>query len=630
MRALYSFIEAVSRSAQYWGAFLGALALTLLLVPACRRLSIAFGMVDMPGPRRINKSPIPRAGGLAVFLSVTATLVVLAFCSNGHIGSIGDRTMWRMISLSAVLVAVGFADDKFSLPPKVKLLGQLLVAAGAHLWAGVGFAAAFPVIPGWLDCVLTVFWIVGAINAFNLIDGLDGLASGISLIACLGISGSLFFVNRPGETLVYFALAGGCLGFLRYNFNPASVFLGDTGSMYLGFMISTLPLVTNSSDSLFVSVGVPVLAMGVPIFDTSLAIIRRTIRAALWREERVECGNGKVMQADADHLHHRILRRVSSQRTAAFILYAMAAALVLTGILGLALENRAVGLYIIVFVLGVVVVVRDMRRVELWDAGRLLSLAAHDHSLRNFRRIRLLAVPISVAADVSALFLAWAATMSITGMTISWSSFHRGVPLFVGCSFAAFVVAGVYRVVWGRAAVLDYARLACACLAGSLSAASLAIFVAYPLPRIAAFTALFASLALMLTVLVRLLRAIIRELFYGLGRLRMREDGASRVIAYGAGLRFAAFRREFVRRTGKDRRILVGILDDDPLLRGRSVGGIAVYGPLHKAADAVRDLHADTVVITCSLSPSRVREVADYLRPTGARIVHWSCEEREL
>ena len=630
MRALYALIEAVSKSANYWAPFFGACVLALVLVPVVRQLSIALGIVDKPGPRRINTTPIPRAGGLAVFLAVTATLAVVACFSGGRIGSMPVPLCAKICLLSAALVALGFLDDMFSLSPKVKLLGQVAVAFAAHFWAGVGFAGTFPSLPGWLDCAMTVFWIVGAVNAFNLIDGLDGLASGLSLIACVGIAGALFFVKRPGDTIIYFALAGACLGFLRYNFNPASVFLGDTGSMYLGFMISVMPLLTNSSDSLFVSVGVPLLSMGVPIFDTSLAIFRRTLRAFLRMKENVDCGNSKVMQADADHLHHRILRQVSSQRTAAFVLYAMAAALVMTGLFGLILKNRAVALYIVVFVIGVAVIFKDMQRIELWDAGRLLSIAAHDRSLRNFRRMRVLAVPIMVMTDSTLLFISWLATMGILGVDISWEEFHRGVPLYVGCTFVMFVVTGVYRVAWGRAMVVNYLRLFAACILGALGGAVLAISAGVQLPRISAFTALFCATSILLTMSVRFVRVAVRDIFYSIGRTRLRDSSATRVIAYGAGLRYRSFRRELIRGTGFDTRLLVGLLDDDPLLVGRYIGGLRVYGPLHTAAKAVAELKADEIVITCQVSPERAAEIAAYLKPIGVSVSIWSCAEEKL
>ncbi|MBQ6915963.1 MAG: undecaprenyl/decaprenyl-phosphate alpha-N-acetylglucosaminyl 1-phosphate transferase, partial [Kiritimatiellae bacterium] len=340
----------------------------------------------------------------------------------------------RVMGLSAALVVVGLADDRFGLPPFVKLLGQMAVALGAFFWCGAGLHTVpfFAKIPVWLDCALTTFWIVGAVNAFNLIDGMDGLATGLALIAAIGMGGALAFIGYPQATLVYLAFAGACLAFLRYNFHPASVFLGDTGSMYIGFLLSVLPLVMKSGDSFFVSIGVPILAMGVPIFDTALAIVRRSIRAVLSREgSGRDEGNTHVMRADTDHLHHRILRKFVSQRKAAFALYALAAFFVSVGFGALALRDRAAGLFIVAFVVGVVIVVRDMRRIELWDAGRLLNAVAHDHTTSARRRRAMLAVPFYVATDALLLVIAWFLTSLLLSLPITMTACHTDLPLHV-------------------------------------------------------------------------------------------------------------------------------------------------------------------------------------------------------
>ena len=321
MQFFTNLLSVLTKTAPYWGLFLGTFALCYALTPVCRGLARRCGMVDAPSARRINKVPTPRAGGLAIFLSVSATLAVYMSITGAQLSPLfPNEVIWRVMGLSAALVFVGLADDKFGLPPLVKLLGQVAVALGAFFWCGAGFHTVpfFANMPVWLDCVLTTFWIVGAVNAFNLIDGMDGLATGLALIAAFGMGGALAFIGYPQATLVYLAFAGACLAFLRYNFHPASVFLGDTGSMYIGFLLSVLPLVMKSGDSFFVSIGVPLLAMGVPIFDTALAILRRSIRAVLSRENNRDEGNTHVMQADTDHLHHRTAtarRACSSSRS---------------------------------------------------------------------------------------------------------------------------------------------------------------------------------------------------------------------------------------------------------------------------------------------------------------------------
>lgn len=625
----------LAKTAPYWGLFVGTFLLGLVLTPLCRELARTCGMVDAPSARRINKVPTPRAGGLAVFLAVTVALAVYMLVTGERLSPLySNEVIWRLMGLSAVLVAVGLADDKFGLPPVVKLAGQVAVALGAFFFCRAGFHMVpfFSGIPPWFDCILTTFWIVGAVNAFNLIDGLDGLAAGLALIAAAGMGGALVFIGYPQATLVYLAFAGACLAFLRYNFHPASVFLGDTGSMYIGFTLSVLPLVMKSGDSLFVSLGVPLLAMGVPIFDTTLAITRRSIRAALSREEagRDE-GSTHVMQADTDHLHHRILRRFVSQRKAAFALYALAAFFVAVGFGALALRDRAAGLFIVAFVVGVVIVVRDMRRIELWDAGRLLSAFAHDRTSAVRRRRAMLAVPFYVMTDALMLVVMWFLTMLELSLPVTDTAVHTYLPLSVVPVFFALVFFRAYSTVWSRARISNYVRLAIAVAAGVLACDAIIILMGYPHSHLVAFTALYAQNAFLVLIGLRFARPIVRDLFYALDSARLSDDPAtSRILVYGAGLRYATFRRELVRGASRNSRIIVGLLDDDILLRGHYIGGIRVFGTLSSAKVAIRALRADTVVIACQLTPERLKLARKVFADAGVRTTLWSCEEKEL
>ena len=591
-------------------------------------------MVDAPSARRINKVPTPRAGGLAIFLSVSATLAVYMSITGAQLSPLfPNEVIWRVMGLSAALVFVGLADDKFGLPPLVKLLGQVAVALGAFFWCGAGFHTVpfFANMPVWLDCILTTFWIVGAVNAFNLIDGMDGLATGLALIAAFGMGGALAFIGYPQATLVYLAFAGACLAFLRYNFHPASVFLGDTGSMYIGFLLSVLPLVMKSGDSFFVSIGVPLLAMGVPIFDTALAILRRSIRAVLSRENNRDEGNTHVMQADTDHLHHRILRKFVSQRKAAFALYALAAFLVFVGFGALALRDRAAGLFIVAFVVGVVIVVRDMRRIELWDAGRLLNAVAHDHTSSARRRRAALAVPFYVAADTLLLVVTWFLTSLLLSLPITQTACHTDLPLHVAPVFFALVFFRAYATVWSRARISNYVRLAVAVVSGVLACDAITILLGYPHSHMTAFTALYAQNAFLALVALRFVRPILRDIFYALDSARLADDPAtSRILVYGAGLRYSSFRRELVRGASRNSRVIVGLIDDDLLLHGHYIGGIRVFGGLSSAKVAVRALRADTAVIACQLTPARLELARKVFADAGLRVTLWSFEEKEL
>ena len=431
-------------------------------------------MVDKPDPRRINKVPIPRGGGVALFLGLFGSFLVYVFATGSRwVGSgVGTHPV-RVTALAGVIFLLGLADDKWSLPPKLKLLGQVVVASATWFWGGLGFSTLWPALPAAVDCVLTVFWIVGAVNAFNLIDGLDGLASGIALIATLGMAGSLLFVGKPDQTLFHFAFAGALIGFLRYNYNPASVFLGDSGSMLIGYLVATLPLATQTPNSFLVSVGVPMLAMGVPIFDTSLAILRRSIRHVILRREKREASAGdsdRVMSADHDHLHHRILRSTGlNQRKTAWILYLMTLVAVLFGLGGMMLKSRSAGLWLAAFAVGCVVVFRDMARVELFDAGRLLASFARDRATSARRRWAKLSVPFYVAFDAAALVTAFFVMLYVMQFPVTKIECRVALPIRVTASFAFLIFFRTYVTVWSRAMTSNFARMLVACAAGAVA-----------------------------------------------------------------------------------------------------------------------------------------------------------------
>ena len=616
-------------------AFGLALVLTLVLTPIVREVNRRLGMVDKPGLRRINKVPIPRGGGLALVLGTLGTYAIFQMVMERPISvGMGGAQLLRQALLSLAIALVGLADDRWGLRPQVKLAGQVVVALGTWWWANLGFACLWPDLPPWLDCALTVFWVTGAVNAFNLIDGLDGLASGLALIATLGMAGSLIFVGRSEATYCYFAFAGGLLGFLRYNYNPASVFLGDSGSMFIGFTLSTLPLASHAQNSFLVSVGVPMLAMGVPIFDSALAILRRSIRRMLRRRSGVDAGNDNVMGADADHLHHRVLRSVGlNQRKAAWLLYAFACFLVLTGLSGMFLRSKAAGLWLFAVAVAAVVIFRDMARIELFDAGRLLRSVAWDRRTSVRRRWAKLAIPFYVIFDLLALTGTYCLVVWAFKLPLERPLFRVAMPIRLISTFVCLCFFRTYVTAWSRAMGSNYVRLLLACAFGAVFGA-VGIYYA---PRVEtegwlkATTLAYFAASFIALVLVRMARPVVRDLFYALdcSRLKGRKD-VSRILVYGSGLRYRAFRRELVRTTAANDRMIVGLIDDDLLLRGHYIGGLKVLGTINQAPEIINAVNADAVVIACDISDGWLRVVKQILAPTGVRVTHFGFQEKEV
>lgn len=606
---------------KYAGAFLGALALSLALTPLCREWARRIGMVDKPDARRIHHEPTPRGGGLAVFITFHLVLGLLFLGIGGPVGrAFSGFWQWRFLLASGMLVAVGLVDDKIGLRPVVKLAGQVGVALILYL-SGIRIGGVFIAFPPWLDCLVTVFWIVGAVNAFNLIDGMDGLATGLALIACVGLAGALLFTGQSALTLPYLVLAGACLGFLRYNFHPASVFLGDTGSMFLGLCVATLPLMTGSRKELVASLGVPLLAMGVPIFDTLLAIWRRSVRALLPQGVVDGVRRSRVMQPDKEHVHHRLLREKMNQQTAAMTLYGVSLVLVAVGLVGTLLKGRAPGLFLIAFIVAVYVVARHLQRVELWDTGRLLS------QKRGTLRQGLL-VPFYMAIDALTLCGAWLFARWEAGLPVSRESILENMPMFIVPVFVALVIAKTYWRVWSRSQVRDFATLGVAVMAGTLTGTGLIWLLSESEPGLFRFAFLFGMVAVIPIAGIRLVRDSVHGVMHAMERrLLMDKEGVSRCLVYGGGLRFRAFLRELMERTGMNNRVIVGIVDDDLNLKGRIISGYVVLGPGRELAELVRKWKVDTLIITCVMPQDGREKLVASALALGLRVTLWACEE---
>lgn len=630
-----AMIKLLEKSLPYLFCIFVSFAITFVLTPIVREINRRLGMVDKPDARRINKIPIPRGGGLAIVLGVSITFFIQAWLEN-NVGLFSalrsDCLDCKLVCIGAVIALVGYADDKFSLSPKLKLVCQFIVALLAWAWCGIGFHSIFPSLPAWLDATFTVFWIVGAINAFNLIDGLDGLASGLGLIAVIGMMGSLVLINRSGYMPPYCAICGALIAFLHYNYNPASVFLGDCGSMYIGFMISSLPLMTHSSNSLLVSLGVPLLAMGVPIFDTSLAILRRSIRHLLNRRECRDCGNDKVMTADVDHLHHRILRATGlNQRKAAWVLYLFSIIAVCFGLVGVILQSRPAGLWMIGLTVALVVIFRDMACVELYDASRLISSYAHDKSKKIRRRI----VRSSTLFYLTADFMIFVGVFLLGSylIDVAFTRHMLRVELLVRCIciFLSCVALGIYRVCWARALFLDFMRLFIACFVGSMVSSGIIYYLRSDFDaRVNAMTLIYCIFTFVGTVMVRCLRNAIRDTFYFIDRWRLKNAAeTSRILVYGTGLRYRAFRRELVRTSGKNKRVIVGLIDDDVLLKNLCIGGIKIYGGLNDIHRIVQLTQANSIVVACEFRPEWEPVAHKILSSTGLKVSYFSLLETE-
>lgn len=302
--------------------FAAALLTSLAATPLARRIAVKLGAIDKPTGRRVNKVPVPRMGGIAIFCGIAAAFAV-QYVGTMFLGwpvvlvpSPKLRVnYWMLVLAFCVIFTTGLLDDKFSLKPAQKLAGQVLAAVIAVAGGLVIGDISSPLGPefislGWLAYPVTVIYLVAYVNIINLIDGLDGLAAGISAIASFAMFVLSVMAGRLDAAALSIAVTGSSLGFLRYNFHPASIFMGDSGSLTLGFALGCSSLLSVTRFAGLTTIIVPLVIAAVPILDTLSAIVRRT-RAHV-----------SIGQADRGHIHHRLMDEGFDQRQAVLVMYA--------------------------------------------------------------------------------------------------------------------------------------------------------------------------------------------------------------------------------------------------------------------------------------------------------------------
>ncbi|HUP03228.1 MAG TPA: MraY family glycosyltransferase [Bryobacteraceae bacterium] len=335
-----------------------AFFIALILTPIIRDISRSFNMVDRPGQRKVHVHPIPRVGGVAIAIAYALSLISIAGVDRPWSTGLGPG---KVIPGAAIAFLVGLLDDLLSLKPIVKL-GGLVLAACVAIQSGLHVGAVFnSPLPVWIDYPLTVFWLVLASNALNLIDGLDGLCAGMGLLSTLTLfTAALLHHNWP---LAYatFPLAGALLGFLCYNFFPATVFLGDSGALLIGFLLGSYGMFWTQKTFTLLSMIVPLLALSIPLLDVSLSVLRRLI------------GRKPLFVGDRGHIHHRLLDQGLSPRQAVWVLY-------LVGGLGAAfallasskIGGKYEGAIMVLFCASAWFGIRKLRYSEFDLGGRLL------------------------------------------------------------------------------------------------------------------------------------------------------------------------------------------------------------------------------------------------------------------
>jgi UDP-N-acetylmuramyl pentapeptide phosphotransferase/UDP-N-acetylglucosamine-1-phosphate transferase len=630
---------------RYLTVFLIAFVVTYFLTPAVRSLAVRFGAVDLPNERRPHKHPTPRGGGLAVVLGIYAACTLgLSFSDGTRPGGFDYHWWLNFLPASLILLAVGLVDDIHGLGAWKKLAGQVAAALWIALSGTRHFGIMFGYVSGtthfggmfghelppFLDGLLVVVWIVAVINAYNLIDGLDGLASGLAIISATGLCGILVLGNLPGVVLPLVALVGACLAFLRYNFHPATIFLGDTGSMSIGLILGIVSLQTFTKNTFFLSMTIPLLILGVPIYDALLAIWRRSVRRYFGGEASDGSGKpGGIMSPDVEHLHHRLVRMGLSTRRVAMVLCVTNAVLVVFGLLLTTFQSHASGIFLLALLAFVYVLLRHMAVIELRETGRVLltGLRRPTHSL-----LKALAYPFWDAFCLAgSLALAmWVFEPVQAGF---WQTWFLDLPIWVTPTFCLLAVSRTYVTVWTRARILDVLMLLFTFLAGLLLSLGIALLID---PNSASKWFLralvIAALGNGAMILARVFYRCVEEIVLYLRSSSDVKAGMERVVLYGAGGRCQLFLKErgFHNSSSFDQRVIIGLIDDEPALHFKWVYGYLVLGAERDLPQLIPHHRITGIIITATLSPESLAAARELASQYGLSLSEWRFESRRL
>ncbi len=569
-----------------------SLGLSLALTPLVRALARRWGAVAMPRGDRWHKKPTALLGGIAIFAAVLVTS--LATVSHTY------QTL-TLLGASAFLFLVGLVDDLRALKPYQKLIGQVMGAV-ALLAAGMYLPWTPWLLVNW---AITLLWVVGITNALNLLDNMDGLAGGIAAIAAAFLGVNRLMSGQVDEAILLGVLAAALLGFLVFNSNPASIFMGDCGSMFIGFFLAGAALlepVGGRSRSFLPVLAVPLLVLFIPIFDVCLVTVMRKLAGRA------------VSQGGRDHTSHRLVALGLSERRAVWLLYVLA---MLSG--GVAVVTHEIAADVSLLLIGGFTIALTLlgiyiARVKVYAAGEGPAapgaLASFLVDLSYKRRI------FEVFLDVLLICLAYAAANVLVYGPVGddgvWALLTSPLPLLVFLKLGAFLAAGVYRGLWRYIGANDLLVYAKGVVLGSVLSV-LAFVVIY---RFEGFsrTVFFLDGVILLVLLAssriafRLLRSLLP---------RPPTAGARRTLIYGAGDAGELLLREMQNNPDLGC-VPVGFADDDPLKKGKVIHGLRVFGGNGSLEDICRANGVEEVYISSErVPPERVREIQQNCKETG-------------
>jgi UDP-GlcNAc:undecaprenyl-phosphate GlcNAc-1-phosphate transferase len=577
---------------------LAAVLTSYFLSPLVAMIALRIGAVDRPGPRKIHQSPVTRLGGLAVLagiLSASIAMIWLPDFGNSRL----PRELWLGVGLGLIpIVVVSLADDIRGLRAHTKFIAHVVgavvaVSFGISLGEEVHFFGVTMSI-GVLALPISVLWIVGVTNAFNIVDGLDGLAAGLGLISSISLAATFMLVGLPGMAAAAVVIAGSLVGFLPYNIFPARMFLGDTGATAVGFCLAALALRSGSTVSAGFAVLIPVFALGLPIAETLISVVRRILKRF---EEK---SGGGVFNADRNHIHHRLLALGIDHRRAVFILYGAGLLLASGALMSMFMTARDAALVALALLLGACTGVAKLGYDEF-------------AVIRNGVVLRLYEAPVvkrsMFVVFVDLLLVALGVYCAVALKTDDWwlatfdATTFSMIAVLAPITVVVFSFTNVYRSSWRIADAHDFLRMSGGVLLASTIGMAAHAFLT--VENTVSSVALFSIYGLVSLALVTLSRGSFQILVAM--RRRGSTSGAEALI-YGAGRRGAAAFQELTSNPNSRLRP-VAFIDDDPDKAGKLVSGVPVVGSLSTMHGALRHFAPRAVIVSSAkISGQRLAE----------------------
>lgn len=586
---------------QVWPAFVAAFLLALVLTPLARAAARRAGMVAQPKADRWHRAPTALLGGTAVYFATMPVAAPLAIQASHYGVLLGATAMFL----------VGILDDFVHLKPATKLIAQI---AAASLLLLLSEPAVFTGSRT-ADALLSILWIVGLTNAFNLLDNMDGLCAGIGMIAALAFAVTLLPTAAIGTAVLPVALAGALLGFLVYNFNPASIFLGDGGSLFIGFVLAGLTVTAQDpgqSKNLLTLLAVPVLILSIPILDTSLVTVARKLSGR------------SASQGGTDHMSHRLVALGFSERRAVLLLWSLATVAGTAAALVTTFGVEDASLLAALVVLGLVLLAVALARVRVYKEGDYSALENRIYTpllidLTYRRRV------FEVLLDFVIIGLSYYAAFRLryegAEFADHFPEFIDSLPIVIGATVIGFWIGGVYRGFWRYVSLADMGSYVRGVLLGQALALA-GVFGVYGTGELS--RSVFIINMLLLLVLLVGSRLSFRAL--GEFAARHRKRSGRRVLIYGAGDAGTVLLREILN-NNRYNYVPLGFLDDDPRLKGRKIHGYDVLGGLGDLEHLIFHGRIDAVLVsTGHLTADREAELRRLCNESGIPLINLHFE----